>query len=559
MAKDNKKIVNIEVLHLDDLGYGPEGKHTRRSWRQECLDCFLQGKGAFLNWQQNWQKAAENNKKTADFGLELTLEDGSKKPAGSSGASHALDFSGQVCLVNVSDYQFLQKVFFNVATFQGGAQFNKAIFQGGAQFNRAVFEGYTEFYSATFEGAAWFKDTTFDDKAVFSNATFEGYAMFGYSTIFKGDVMFDHADFKGNVEFGHATFKGDAWFNSATFGSTKVDITSPYQNDMVNGASFLCVTFKSNAMFERATFKDDAMFSYATFEGCSLFSNAKFENSSLFTKAKFQDSVGFESATFDNVGHFEGAQFLDGKAKIPSFRGCKIDETRLEFSDDSYFTQADFNEDAIKNISSLKRLADEHGQTDQALNFNAMELRAKRKFESQNLSPGKHQDADALLELLSWRVWVGAGNFFKGKYWFCMFTWLYEVCSDFGRSFTRPLFLLITFNIITFLLCLYAASPNVNLSKQSVFSALSQEMQLGDNHQISISAFRAATEYSIYKTGNFLDFSDNDKRTEVINQRLFGSEVEPGGIRAYGFLKGLFSAILIFLIGLGIRNKYRVS
>ena len=32
-----KKVVSVEILHLDELGYGPQGKHTRRQWREECV------------------------------------------------------------------------------------------------------------------------------------------------------------------------------------------------------------------------------------------------------------------------------------------------------------------------------------------------------------------------------------------------------------------------------------------------------------------------------------------------------------------------------------------
>lgn len=187
-----------------------------------------------------------------------------------------------------------------------------------------------------------------------------------------------------------------------------------------------------------------------------------------------------------------------------------------------------------------------------------MELRAKRSLEWENIAPQNHADAEFLLADRAWRFWVRFCNLLDGRFWFCVFTWMYEKCSDFGRSFTRPLFLLIALNILTFGICLCMAVHAEKNQEMSVFSVLSEDMpDKADN--VTISAFRAASEYSIYKTGNFLDFSDADKHTEIINQRLFGSSIEPAGMRIYGFFKGLFSAILIFLTGLGVRNKYRVG
>ncbi|MBC7756518.1 MAG: hypothetical protein H7Z20_07760 [Bdellovibrio sp.] len=67
MANENKKIVTIEVLHLDDLGYGPEGKLTRRQWREECYNNYQSGDNAFLEWQNSWLILARNNKRQIHF------------------------------------------------------------------------------------------------------------------------------------------------------------------------------------------------------------------------------------------------------------------------------------------------------------------------------------------------------------------------------------------------------------------------------------------------------------------------------------------------------------
>ena len=506
--QERKKIKEIEILHLDKVGYGPEGKHTRREWRKECSDNLIASIEQFEAWQETWQDKVKTAPRQS-YGYVIYYEDGSQKNVSVANSSFfSFDFIAQTFEVNHSfkEFKFVILADFRCAKFEGDADFGYAKFEDGADFTYAKFEESSKFNNCTFKKTALFNKTKFED-----------------------DVSFRSADFNARAEFVSLNFNGRADFLSASFKSQ---------------VSFRNANFTGVALFINVNFRSDATFHYA-----------KFYAEVRFHSARFNEISSFEDVLFENVGHFEGALFFK---KDPCFLGCRIDNTRLEFDEDMHFPIDDFTRSAITNISFLKRLSDEHGQTDQALNFNAMDLRAKRKLEFQNLSPVKHKDAIALLNLPSWRVWLWVNNFFKGKFWFCVFTYLYELCSDFGRSFTRPLFILITLNIITITVCLFVASQQMH-SNQSIFSTLTKELQFEGSNKISLSAFRAATEYSLYKTGNFFDFSDADKRTEIINQRLFGSAIEPSFIRVYGFLKGLFSAVLIFLIGLGVRNKYRVS
>ncbi|MDX1914921.1 MAG: pentapeptide repeat-containing protein [Methylophilus sp.] len=468
MVNDNKRIVKVEILHLDELGYGPEGNHTRRQWREECLKYFLFGKDEFLAWQRGWELLAKKNRLHADFSVVIKFDDNEEDTFQRVNIlSHALDFSGHVFEkeANASGYCFLQEVLFD---------------------------------NIIVHRRASFEDATFNEFSWFENAEFKAYAWFQRST-----------------------FNKDAWFKRAVF----------------NG----------QVRFRRVSFND------------ACFIQAQFNDQTYFESANFRTGANFENAQFSNVGHFEWVTF---STLIPSFQGVKIGDTRLEFSDDTYFTQADFTENSIKNISFLKRLADEHGQTDQALNFNAMELRAKRKSTWQQLQ------ADPvflkLLPFLPWRLLVKSSYIFNGNFWFCTFTWLYEHVSDFGRSFTRPLFYLVVLFFISYLFGIVSAfencTPKLTHSRQPIFQELAHTNKcLPDKACISISGYRAATEYSLYRSGNFLDFSDADKNTASVNMRLFGSEFEPWWARIFGFVKGILTAVLLFLTALGLRNKYRVS
>jgi uncharacterized protein YjbI with pentapeptide repeats len=414
MAEEKITVVSVEILHLDKKGYGPEGKHTRREWRADCLENLLAGKAQFLAWQKSWLALAEKNDLKCNFAIEQTFSDGAKKAwLDYDRKSSTLDFSGHA-FVNDLDcgaYQCLQDASFFDASFSDGAYFSEASFSGDAYFIEASFSGY----------------------AYFSEASFSGYAYF------------------------HKT---------------------------------------------------------------------KFSSSSHFTSVKFNGPVIFENAIFENVGHFEQANFQGEQSTIPAFRGCKIDSTRLEFSDETHFTQAGYSENAIKNISFLKRLADQHGQVDQALEFNAMELRAKRK--------------------LAWEMLYSAKQ--TEGFWFCAFTGAYEVVSNFGRSFMRPLGALLGLCCLTWVLA-FNAADDTPTSPCDVESS-----QCAQSKTLLLSPSRAATEYTLYRASGLFHFADKGRQ-----QRLFAQAIEPPWMRVWGLVTSLLSTILFFLTALGLRNRYRIK
>jgi len=467
MAEQAKKIASVEILHLDEIGYGPEGKHTRRQWRAECLENLLAGKEQFEAWQFSWLNKIDSSQ-WKNYSIKVIYEGGDTTSLFGLATKVILDFSG--CNLDItrmfSEYNFLIQANFNMVSFQKDAFFDNVIFKSGVTFDNAVFK----------EGA-YFREAIFE----------------------RLEVRFTNVVFDGVISFYGATFHKVVYINNTIF-------------------------------------NDASIFQFANFNEMVVLTNSEFRMQSIFLDAKFKDHSDFENVTFSNVGHFEGAKFLK---LFPAFRGCKIDSTRLEFSDDSHFPQTDFTENAIKNISFLKRLADEHGQVDQALNFNAMELRAKR------------------LNLLNTVLLYEAPDrrLFLSRWWETCFTLFYEKVSDFGRSFTKPFFCLLVVLVISFIFGLSSAyfhPPSVTENTEQVANSNSYKY-------ISLSASRAATEYSLYRSGNFLDFTDADKNTASINMRLFGSEIEPWWARVFGFFKGIITAILLFLIALGLRNKYRVS
>lgn len=238
----------------------------------------------------------------------------------------------------------------------------------------------------------------------------------------------------------------------------------------------------------------------------TVFSDSEFNLPLYFIEAVFEGDAMFNSAKFNADVRFFSTQFKGG----------------------AFFDSTEFNGDAVKCLGQLKRLTDAYGQVDQALNFNAMELRAMR------------MQTTPKPKALSFKV----------------VTWLYEKVSDYGRSFAKPLF---WYGI---LICL-SALLSIIYSKYSEKPIEEQQLLCkpldGQPPPLKLSYERAVFEYAMFRAGGLMDFTDTGKQNNAVNCRLFDEPIEPGLMRAWGVFKGIASIALLFLAALGLRNKYRIK
>ena len=450
-----KTVVSVEILHLDEMGYGPGGGMTRRDWRALCLKQLLAGSKIFKDWQASWLHTEQSEDKVK-FHYKVSNDDESAVTA----------FS---LLMHRCSYDFI------------GIQFDKTLYVNGYLFLKTADFSYSSF------GVAFFKNTSF------AQVSFE------YS-IFKGHTNFGMSHFRGKTTFRRAVFMGDVHFEG--------------------------VLFKGNAYFIQTEFQKHCQF-------CNQYDS---EKKIWGQETRFSQEVDFENAIFKSVCHFERVHFL---GKTPSFLGVDNASTRIEFSGDEYFNKNDISEDAIKRLGQLKRLADEQGQTDQALSFNALELHAKASM------PNAH--------------W-----FFK------FFTYLYDVVSDYGRSFMQPLGIYASILMLTFLVALEHSAYNAprNYTQQGCekyiwwverVSWIEDKNCVDKTNLLQLTGLRAASEYTLYRAAGVLDFSDNGKATDAVANRLFGQSIEPWWMRIWGVFKAIASTALLFLAALGLRNKYRIK
>jgi hypothetical protein len=213
---------------------------------------------------------------------------------------------------------FDQDVFFIKYVFFMAADFGNAVFRYGAHFPDAIFLGPTDFSCAKFSG-----------DAIFVRATFSRYS----------SPTFANATFSGNANFSSAIFSEHAYFTNSAFSST-ADFTS---TAFSNNADFNSARFSQNANFTSAAFSGTADFTRTAFSGKVDFNNARFSQNANFTSAAFSGTADFTRTAFSSKADFSCATFC----REGSFTGSV-------FSGDANFHRAEFHGDTIFTNSELK-------------------------------------------------------------------------------------------------------------------------------------------------------------------------------------------------------------
>jgi hypothetical protein len=347
-------------------------------------------------------------------------------------------FKGNVSLRNAT---FSGITRFDSTVFEGEIQFESAAFKAFSLFVEVTFKGETSFQDACFDGPTSFKKCTFSDHARFKSTSFHGVAHFPGAT-FSSNVDFGTSTFKRAASFDGATFRGSAEFGSAAFSDTASFEGATFKCDV----SYDRVTFERDVFFQKTRFDSAASFALCNFRQHASFEASRFGADASFEAIKGDRGFNMAHAVFDVVpdfiqAHFEEAPRLDNLevgSKLPELKDIE-DEDREKLSRRGRWHRRGLEKSAryrrlfeavatdsdLRNIPArwraLKRLAIQGHDTERELEFHARELRSQRFAE------------DWPLPLAFWRgrVWAGWFRFWSG----CFYEWF----SDFGRSLARPL------------------------------------------------------------------------------------------------------------------------
>ena len=480
--------------------------------------------------------------------------------------------------VDFRSHTFPQDTDFSGFIFPGRAQFDGAYFEDTAEFSEATFYGTAEFREATFCSTAEFREATFEDTAGFEGMIFWGNAVFDKAT-FKGRSQFNKATFKGFADFGWARFENEALFDKATF----EEFASFWEARFKNLAEFHQATFKSNAMFTSAAFKGDAEFWGATFkwgaafgrarfEGEAVFEEVPFEGTALFWEAIFERTARFGLSTFEHSTTFYGAKFLT-EADFKAVQGNSV----FTMADAEFIEVPDFQQATFVQAPRLDnvRIGPQPSRWDKlkaffikgdseragrwrALGPNPGKLPGHPLPESER--PGRWralrrlatQGHDHASEQLFFRGELLARRGVTDRYWQASF-WLgvfYQIFSDFGRSLIRPL-LWWTVGVLVFAGVYLSHHPRGD-------EWLTLECIAGTGKPW-VSALGLSLHRSLPALSGFRD------TLPQFHACLYGVQSEnpfrpiiPDVVSFLSVPQVLFSAVMIFLFLLAVRNHFRI-
>ncbi|KYK50423.1 hypothetical protein A1D31_20155 [Bradyrhizobium liaoningense] len=371
-----------------------------------------------------------------------------------------------------------------------------------------------------------FSHTHFDRPLVLVSFVFYRSPTFSSSS-FHAHVDFSEAQFHGPTDFSSATFSADVTFRSAMF-AVSVDFSAVSFSGKINcqNANITC------PKFDGATFSDSAQFHSATIHGPASFLAAKFLRAANFGSVNFTGVANFGAVSFFEHAGFRKSKFSD----IADFSGAT-------FSNSVHFINGNFDGDTIfRNVSFTGQAPDFRGATmHEATEWPGVTWPRppKKKAEAQQQVYAyerlkqemerlkKHDDEQAFFRK-ELRARRGLFPVLSGQ-WLLNFS--YHATSDYGNSLVRPLLSLACIVVIAAAILMRTPAPptcTTNLSADIAF------------------------KISLANAFVFLP----DKR-EIMTPEVLSCWSNTA--RLVSAVQSLTSVVLLFLLGLAIRNRFRMK
>lgn len=340
--------------------------------------------------------------------------------------------------------------------------------------------------------------------------------------------------------------------------NAKVDLSSQIFNPTDKGdGKGACIDFSSfhfptgGAIFSNSIFdgKHDIDFLYAKFFGGNVdFTSSRFVGGRAnFFGAFFRcESVSFRFCQFENSAHF-GALSAVSEPKIFSFEGasfksyftisansdnrfgCPVDLRVTSLSNDmvvqdigcdlalerrrwdAWVPKAKDRQDS-QRFRKLKEFAVENRNHAKALEFHVQEIRARRGWET--------------------KWWQDISQFF---FW---------AFGDYGRSVVRP-FGWMAASCLGFAACFWTIRTPINGFADEGLAATAEASR----------DFLTALTYS---ASNMLSFIPTGRTAKQQGEELLFGGTVPDEILLLSGAQSILAVILLFLLGLGLRNLFRV-
>jgi hypothetical protein len=336
----------------------------------------------------------------------------------------------------------------------------------------------------------------------FSEAEYEEFLKQCFMRARKSNVTIPKAN--EMIDFNDIVFDRPVYFGGFVFAAHVRFINTEFRD----GVGFDNTKFMETVSFGKANFRSTANFGGAVFSGRADFKEAAYFDLAYFKDTKFHDDVIFERVKFKFHTVFSGTEFNSG---VPDFRDAELPEA-TEWHDARWPLPPKSKKAAEQQVSAYERLKAEMERLkkhEDEQKFFAMELRARRALLWFECCDGKRAIRKRAKSAFGWTLNRG-----------------YALFSGYGLSIGRPFFGLIA---------LFVVGVGVSTTTASLVCG---PMNL-----------RQAAEFSFT---NLFPFLPNKAGDDIIKHLAIWAKY-------FGDLQSLLGVILLFLLGLALRNRFRMK
>ncbi len=327
------------------------------------------------------------------------------------------------------------------------------------------------------------------------------------------DIKFGGTIFSNYTRFEKMVFERPAYFSNVVFAKE---------------TTFDFAVFSNGAVFVYATFANEAYFNHTTFMHCAYFDFTRFMIFTSFQSANFVGDANFSSAKFQSTTRFTDARFY---TYVPQFHAAQL-------YDDTVFSVSDEDQ---RNWPPLQKLVKVGGEwvdvmsaADQKRAYNRLRQFMNKSLQIDEEQFFHRQEMRCKTKLARW--------YHKPLYW------LFAAFSDYGNSIWRPVAwgALSVVTAALFMLWwqgVFAFTPQNDAGFDWAFGLLND----GDIWAKPRKAFGWSISNALpfIGTGNLYYGGD------------FAKELA-WPLRVVGGVQTLFGFVLLFLFGLGLRNRFRL-
>jgi hypothetical protein len=413
---------------------------------------------------------------------------------------------------------------FDYTWFPRPVYFDGFLFDNSISFDNSVFSDEMDFSKTHFFGGASFKNTTFNKSISFTESAFlmdpalrsESCGAHFSNASFLENVGFDRVKFHGLLNMDNAVFEGKTQFrgtlfSAASFCKSKFVTDANFgweqfstvtgQLEKTAGKARIPTKFRDNLDFSFTVFEGKTNFHSVVFNGKVDFISSSFMSFASFSSSKFSGSAVFSSVKFKSTTSFKEARFL---THVQEFNETELyDGTDFTLPEDFRENWPPLHGDGImpadkqkKAYNRLRLFMNKSMQIDEEQFFHRMEMRCKHVLASKPHKP---------------------------------IYWVFDKLSEYGSSVTRPLIGLLFLIMVGWPLML------VHLEMRDPATGAQFWTSLG---------------WSISNSLPFLG----------LGKVYLGDVIRdlPGWLKYVGGLQTFCGFILLFFLGLGLRNRFRL-